>query len=99
MCKLLLHQLFMHFLLLLHLLGRHADFVVQRLDFRQLPGRLQLDGDETGTIQRLSEFGSNSQPSTSAWMPAAFCPSVLATCETTMKLNLISSKLCHLYRL
>lgn len=56
MCKLLLHQLFMHFLLLLHLLGGHADFVVHRLDFRQLPGRLQLDGDEKGTIQRLSEF-------------------------------------------
>lgn len=72
MCKLLLYQLFMHFLLLLHLLGRHADFVVQRLDFRQLPGRLQLDGDETGTIQRLGEFALNSQPS---------CILSLCTCD------------------
>lgn len=36
----------MHFLLLLHLLGRHADFVVHRLDFGQLPGRLQLDDEK-----------------------------------------------------
>lgn len=36
------YQLFVHFFLLLGLLCGHTDFVVQRLDFGQLSGRLQL---------------------------------------------------------
>lgn len=47
----MLHQLFVHLLLLLHLLAGHADLVVQRLDLGQLPGRLQLDGEQTGSAQ------------------------------------------------
>lgn len=49
--KVILHQLFMHLLLLLHLLAGHTDLVMQRLDLRQLPGRLQLDEDQTGSTQ------------------------------------------------
>lgn len=46
------HQLLVHLLLLLHLLAGHSDLVVQRLDLTQLPGRLHLDGDQTGSTQR-----------------------------------------------